>query len=116
MAWYQPSTWFAEQKQTDDEILELLGGGVSTSAGVYVSADTALRVPAVAASVRTIAEACASLECSVVEIGADGTETPARSHPANDLLAGEANDWTSSFELIRALVVDALCRDQGGLA
>jgi len=105
-----------ERKQTDADILAMFGGGVSTSAGVAVTADSALRVPAVAASVRTIAEACASLDCRVVEIAADGTETVIRSHPANALLASEANDWTSSFELIRQLVVDALTRDQGGLA
>ena len=73
-------------------------------------------MPAVAASVRTISEACASLDCRVVEITDDGSETVTRSHPANALISSEANDWTSSFELIRQLVVDALTRDQGGLA
>lgn len=101
---------------TDEEILELVGGAVSTSSGLTVSADTALRVPAVAAAVRTIAEACATLACRVVEVNEDGTETVDRSHPANALVAADANDWTSSFELIRSLVVDALTRDAGGLA
>lgn len=101
---------------TDEQILEMLGGGIATSSGVAVSADKALRVPAVAAAVRTISEACASLACWVVRIGDDGSETVDRSHPANALLSGEANDWTSAFELIRALVVDALTRDQGGMA
>lgn len=105
-----------EKKQTDAEILELLGGGGSTSSGVVVTHDTALRVPAVAASVRTIAEACATLDCRVVQISEDGAETVDRTHPANALIAAEANDWTSSFELIRQLVVDALTRDQGGMA
>lgn len=105
-----------EKKQTDADILEMLGGGASTSSGIVVTSETALRVPAVAASVRTIAEACASLDCRVVEIADDGTETVTRSHPANVLLSSEANDWTSPFELIRQLVADALCRDQGGLA
>lgn len=101
---------------TDEQILEMLGGGVSTSSGIAVSADAALRVPAVSASVRTISEACASLACRVVKIDEYGTETVDRSHPANALIASEANDWTSAFELIRTLVVDALTRDQGGLA
>ena len=94
----------------------MLGGGVATYSGVSVSTDTALRVPAVAASVRTISEACASLMCRVVQINEHGTETVDRAHPANALIASEANEWTSAFELIRALVVDALTRDQGGLA
>lgn len=101
---------------TDDEILDLLGSGITTSAGVKVSIETALRVPTVAAAVRTIAEAVASLDVKVVEIGADSVETNRADHPAHALLTSEANDWTSSFELIRSLMVDALCRDPGGLA
>lgn len=101
---------------TDQQLIDMLGGGVSTSAGVSVSSGAALRVPAVASAVRTIAEACASLDCRVVEIGEDGAETVVRDHPATALLAIEANEWTSGFELIRSLVVDALTRDQGGLA
>src|SRR5690606_21346258 len=98
MAWYRPSTWFERKALTDEQILEMLGGGVGTSSGVNVSHETALRVPAVAAAVRTISEACASLDCRVVQIADDGTETVDRAHPANVLLSGEANDWTSSFE------------------
>lgn len=101
---------------TDEQLLDLLGGGVPTATGVAVSAETALRVPAVAAAVRTISEAAASLAVKVVEIGADGTETEVANHPAMALLRHEANDWTSGFELIRSLMVDALTRDQGGLA
>jgi HK97 family phage portal protein len=104
------------RKQTDEDILALLGGGIETSSGIAVSEETALRVPAVAAAIRTISEAAASLDCMVVEIAADGTETPAPNHPAHALVASIANDWTSSFELIRSLVVDALIRNDGGLA
>lgn len=110
-----PFKLFERKALTDEQILEMLGGGVSTSSGVAVSADAALRVPAVAAAVRTIAEAAASLAVKVVEISDDGTETAIADHPALALLKDDANDWTSGFELIRSLVVDALTRDQGGL-
>lgn len=106
-----------EQKAlTDEQILEMLGGGMPTATGIAVSAESALRVPAVAAAVRTISEAAASLDVKVVEIAADGTETDVPDHPAANLLKSEANDWSSGFELIRSIMVDALCRDQGGLA
>lgn len=105
-----------ERKQTDADLLEMLGGGNKTSSGIVVTADSALRVPAVAAAVRTISEACASLDLRVVEKGEDGAELVNRNHPANYLLSTDANDWTTGFELIRELVVDALTRDQGGLA
>lgn len=100
---------------TDEQLLDMLGGGRETSSGIAVSTATALQVPAVQAAVRTISEAVASLKIGVVEIAQDGTETEARNHPAHALLTSEANEWTSSFELIRTLMVDALTRDAGGL-
>lgn len=105
-----------ERKQTDEDILAMLGGGVETSAGITVSPEAALRVPAVAASVRTISEAAATLSIGVVSIAADGTETPEPGNPVHALLNGDVNDWTSGFELVRQLTADALTRDAGGLA
>lgn len=111
------SLFKAEEKAlTDEQILELIGGGVLTSAGVSVNAETALRVPAVASAIRTISEAVASLDIRVVEIAPDRSETIVPDHPVTALLADEANAWTSGFELTRQLVVDALCQDRGGLA
>lgn len=102
---------------TDEQILDMLGGSApTTSTGIAVSAAVALRVPAVAAAVRTISEASACLKVKVFEIAEDGTETEVPGHPAVTLLKNEANDWTSGFELIRSLVVDALTLDQGGMA
>lgn len=105
-----------KKSQTDEQILELLGGSVATSAGVSVSSESALRVPAVAAAVRTISEAVASLDCRVVEIQSDGTERAKPDHEVNALISTEANEWSTAFEMIRQLTVDALTRDQGGLA
>lgn len=101
---------------TDEQILEMLGSGTPTATGIAVSAEVALRVPAVAAAVRTISEAAACLKVKVVEVKEDGTEAEVPNHPVTALLRTEANEWTSGFELIRSLMVDALCRDQGGLA
>lgn len=107
----------AEKKAlTDEQILEMLGGGMPTATGIPVSSKIALQVPAVAAAVRTISEAAASLRVKVVEITDNGTETDVPGHPVASLLKHEANEWTSGFELIRSLMVDALTRDQGGLA
>lgn len=101
---------------TDEQILEMLGGGIPTATGIAVSAESALRVPAVAAAVRTISEAAASLSVKVVEIADDRTEKEVPDHPVLYLLRDDANEWTSGFEFIRSIMVDALCRDQGGLA
>lgn len=96
--------------------LQELFGAVPTTSGISISIDTALQVPAVASAVRVISEACAALDVGMREIGADGKETVVTDHPALAFLQGDANAWTSGFDLIRDLVIDALIRDEGGLA
>lgn len=98
-----------------DGVLRALWAGLSTGS-VAVSGAEALRVPAVAAAVRAISEAAASLEIRVMERASDGTEEEARLHPVAELLRGDVNSWTSGFDLIRDLTADALTRDRGGLA
>lgn len=98
-----------------DAALEALFGITPTASGLSVSAMEALRVPVVANAIQLIAEAVASLDVSVKVIQ-DGAEIDAPDHPALTLLRGEANDWTTGFELIRQIMIDALMSDAGGLA
>ncbi len=101
---------------TDPEgVLRALWSGLS-SGSVAVSGAEALRVPAVAAAVRAISEAAASLEIRFMERNADGSEEETKQHPVAELLHGDVNSWTSGFELIRDLAGDALTRDWGGMA
>lgn len=96
----------------DAELLAIFGAG--TVAG-SLSAAAALEVPAVSAAVRVISEAVATLDVQVLRV--DGGEAvPDPEHPVAKLLTGDANAWTSGFELIRDLVAEALTRDAGGLA
>lgn len=114
-----PPFSFARETRSlaEPSIDDLLTFGITpTASGVAVSPEAALRVPAVAAAVSTIAGAIASLKIGIVELAPDGTATAAPAHRMNELLRGAANDWTSGFELIRSLIVDALCFDAGGLA
>ncbi len=96
----------------DPELLSVFGIGV---AGV-ISRSQALDVPVVNTAIRTISEAAATLSVKVVRVNNDGTETDDTGHAVNALLQDHANDWTSSFELIRDLVVQALTVDAGGIA
>ncbi|MHA6644571.1 phage portal protein [Mesorhizobium sp. A623] len=80
-----------------------------------VSAQEALRVPAVANAVRVISEACATLDIRVVRTEG-GHPVDAPDHPVAKLLHGDVNEWTSGFELVRDLVAAALTADTGGLA
>ncbi len=97
-----------------DELLALFGAAPTT--GISVSTEHALRVPAVSAAIRTIAEAAGSLDIQVKAVAADGSETDAPEHPVAKLLRGDVNDWTSAHELVSSLVADALISDQGGSA
>lgn len=96
-----------------DAWLSEVFGAVPTVSGATISADAALRVPAVSSAIRVISEAAASLDVSVKS--RDGTRI-LTDDPAMSLLTGAANDWTSGYELIRDLVIDALQRDAGGMA
>lgn len=95
-----------------DDLFALFGL-TPTASGVAVSAEAALRVPAVGSAIRVISEAVACLD---VMVKTAGTEAEVSGHPVLPLLRDEANGWTSGFELIRDLVIDALTDDRGGLA
>lgn len=105
-----------DQPVSDPEgTLAALWSGIAPGS-FAVSGAEALRVPAVASAVRVISEAAACLDVYVMERKEDGTEGRDNNHIILDLLRGDANSWTSGFELIRDLVADALCRDWGGIA
>jgi HK97 family phage portal protein len=99
----------------EDGVLHALWSGMA-SGSVAISGAAALRVPAVAAAVRVISEAAATLQVRVMERREDGTEVEDTSHPVGNLLRGDVNAWTSGFDLVRDLTADALTRDWGGLA
>ena len=92
-----------------------LFGLTETASGVMVSAESAIKVPAVSSAVRLISEAAATLSRAVVAVAPDGSETPAPDHWASELVSGRSNDWTSAFEMIRDLMVAALTEDRGGI-
>lgn len=97
-----------------DELLALFGAS-PTAAGIAVTTEVALRVPAVACAVRVIAEAVACLPLSLYRKGTDGSREEATSHPVHALLSGQWNDWTGAFDGLYAGTIDALCRDTGAL-
>lgn len=107
-----------ETKGLADPFADLLAylGVTPTASGVMLSAATALQVPAVASAIRVISEAVACLDVTVKEVAADGSEVDLPDHWALGFLRGDANGWTSGYELLRDLVIDALSDDRGGLA
>jgi len=115
--WLRRSRPDIDQKSTlaapDAELFEVFTG--IAAGGATISSAGALTVPAVAAAIRCISEAAATLYVTVER--RDGKAwTEDDEHPAGIFLRGEVNPWTSGFELIRDLTAQALCSDAGGLA
>lgn len=102
----------ASLAEPNPELLSVFGIGIAGA----ISRSQALDVPVVNTAIRAISEAAATLSIKVVRVNADGTETDAPDHAVAKLLQGDVNDWTSSFEFVRDLVVQALTVDNGGIA
>lgn len=98
--------------QTDEELLELLGGGY---AGGAISRSQALTVPAVANAIKVISESVALAHLSLKRRVGD-QEVDVEDHASLKLLRGHVNGWTSGYEFTRDLVRQALSHDPGGLA
>jgi HK97 family phage portal protein len=96
-----------------EELLALFGALPGTASGVAVSAESALRVPAVACAVRVIAEAVAQLPLITYQRGKNGTKERATDLPAYALLHDDANEWQSAYDLKLQLQTDALLHGNG---
>jgi HK97 family phage portal protein len=73
-----------------------IGAGVAAS-GALVTADSAMRISAVFACVKVLAESVAMLPLVVYDKDM-GRETPAANHPLHRLLARAPNEWQTSFQ------------------
>ncbi|MGR3494076.1 phage portal protein [Citreimonas sp.] len=110
----QPETETKGLAEPGDDLYAIFGITPTSTGGVTVTPDVALRVPAVGSAIRVISEAVATLDIHVKRVAEDGTEIDVPDHPVRTLLRDQANDWTDGFSLIRDLVIDALSDDKGG--
>lgn len=101
----------ASLAEPDPELLSVFGIGAAGA----ISRSQAMDNPAVSTAIRALSEAAATLSVKVVRVNADGTETDAPEHHVAKFLQGDVNDWTSRFEFVRDLVVQALTVDNGGI-
>lgn len=85
-----------------------LFGGLPSAAGVAVTPETALRNSTVYASVKILSESVAQLPLHLFKRLSGGGKERASNHLLADLLAGDPNDWTSSFDF-RLQMQAALC-------
>jgi HK97 family phage portal protein len=104
----------SEQKAiplSDPLALEIFGV-IPTASGVSVTAETALRVPAVLQAVRLISENVGSVPCKLYR-DQNGSKEAAKDHPGNRLVHNRANPWTSAGQLRVDLTTDALMHGFG---
>jgi len=85
-----------------------LFGSSSAASGVAVTPETAMRCPAVYAAVKVISESVAQLPLHLFQRLPGGGKERATNHPLEELLSGQANDWTSAFEF-KLFLQTALC-------
>ncbi len=84
----------------------------SSAAGVPVTAETAMRVPAVNAAVSLIAGAAGTLPVQLYREGTDGREA-VTDHAAVDLVDGFANAWHSAGKVRELVTTDAILHGDG---
>ena len=96
---------------SDLDIGEIFGA-LPTASGVSVTANSALRVPAVFQAVRLIAEEVGSLPCKLYR-DADGSKEAAKDHAGHRLAHNRVNGWTAAGQLRTQLTRDALLHGAG---
>lgn len=82
----------------DPALAALFGFGNISASGAAITADSSMRVGAVYASVRVLAQAVAQAPLHVYRKVAKGGVERATDHPLYDLLHLKPNDWQTSFE------------------
>jgi HK97 family phage portal protein len=87
--------------------------GAFSSAGAFVNVDSAMRLSAVWACRRLIADSLASSPLFVYRYMADGGRQRATQHPLFELLHSRPNRLQTSFEFVEQLTGDCLMRGNG---
>ncbi len=103
-----PLQWFRRKDyDLSDPLLASIFGHGPTLSGVNVGPETALKVPAVNAAVRVIAELVAALPLHLYTRKGETKERDT-GNPLYTLLHSQPNSWTSSFEFRKQGQIDVL--------
>lgn len=87
--------------------------GSQAKSGVYVTADTAMKISAVWACVKAISENLATVPLMIYERGDDGSRQRAKGYYLADVLHSQPNRYQSSSEFRAMLQAHALLRGNG---
>ncbi len=87
--------------------------GRQTAAGIHVSPDSALRCAPVFAGVKVRSETIGSLPVHIFQRLPGGGKERAKDHPLEAVIAGRANPWTASPQLVMELEKDCVLHGSG---
>ncbi len=113
MAWIDRILRRKSAGQTALDRLIMRLEGTSSASGVHVNERTAMRVAAVYACVRVIAETIGSMPLNMYRRRADGGRERAPEHPLQILLHDRPNSWQTAQEFREMLTEHALLRGAG---
>jgi HK97 family phage portal protein len=91
-------------------VVQMLGKGATTTSGVWVNPDTALRLAAVFACVRVIAEGLAMLPIKIYRRGDNGRKTEEPGNPLYSILHDQPNPFQTAFEFVEMMTGHVLLR------
>lgn len=107
MSWWNPFEKKSAPRPFEEVIARLDGRSDALIGGEVVSADTAMRVAAVMACVRVIANGCATPQLYVYREKPDGRRELATNIPEFRMLNRRPNEWQTSFEFRRTMTMHA---------
>jgi HK97 family phage portal protein len=107
------SSWFRKSRSSALDRLIYRLEGTQSAAGVTVNEITAMRVAAVYAAVRVIAETIGSLPLNMYRRRDDGGRERAATHPLQILLHDRPNGWQTAQEFREMMTEHALLRGAG---
>ena len=104
-----PRKWFETKTSYDlsDPRLVEIFGQAPTLSGVSVGPESALRVPAVNAAIRVIAESIASLPMNIL-VDDGESKVVDKKHPLFRIVHDEPNAWSSSYDFRLQMMTDVL--------
>lgn len=97
---------------TSESWAAITGAFAVSSTGIAVTAESAMRVPAVNCAVRTVAETVGTLPAKVYKADGEGKEIDEQ-HPAYPLVHDESNDWQSAGKVRELITIDAMLHGDG---
>jgi len=104
------STVHAGTHPRDPALATLWGYGADTASGISVTPDTAMRAPAVAASVRLLSETIATIPLDLFELMPNGERERAIAQPLHAMVHDAPNNWLSSTDWRRRVMNGVLLR------